>query len=57
MANDNDQTNKQPPALNHPAPSEDEMPDPQQVEERVQSGDERRSAEKAFGNQPKTSGR
>jgi len=34
---------------NNPAPSEDEMPDPKQVEERVESGDARRSAEKAFG--------
>lgn len=52
---DNQET-EQPPALNHPAPSEEEMPDPKQVEERVQSGDERRSAEEVFGNQPKNSG-
>lgn len=43
----------QPPELNHPAPSEEEMPDPKQVEERVQSGDERRSAEEAFDNKQK----
>ena len=49
MSDNNEQT--QPPALNHPAPSEEEMPDPQQVEERLKSGDERRSAEEAFGNE------
>ena len=34
---------------NNPAPSEDEMPDPKQVEQRVESGEGRTSAEKAFG--------
>jgi hypothetical protein len=39
---------------NNPAPSENEMPDPRQVGERVESGEGRRSAEEAFGEEKKS---